>query len=144
MDDYVDTPDLRILHVLTRLCAYHSKLYCYPNYQTIREMIEKFTGRRISARSLARHLGALERDGWIGRQRRHTTDARGELELHSTLYMLTARACKLARATASTVWQWSTAAAKSLMDIALPLVAESLTRESNSNHQQRRKPPPKR
>jgi len=144
MTNYVKTPDLRALHVITRLCAYHSKLYCYPTYETLKELIEKFTGRRVSVRSLARHLGALERDGWLRRQRRHKTGPTGELQLHSTLYMMTKRACSFARATISDVWQWSTGALKSLMDIALPLVAETLDRENKSYDQRPRKRPPKR
>lgn len=144
MSDYVTTPDMRILHVLARECAHVSKLYCYPSGQTIVEWVFKFTGRRMSRRTLWRHLGALQRDGWLGRQRRHKTDLRGELELHSTLYVLTARALRYLRATISDVWKWSTAAAKSLMHIAVTEVAERLARESNSHLQQRQKPPPKR
>jgi len=143
-NDYVAKPDFRILHILTRICARHEKLYCYPSYQTIRELVMKFTGRSISLRSLSRHMGALQRDGWIGRTRRHKTGLMGELELHSTLYMMTKRTVKWARSVASNVWNWSTAAARSLIDIALPLVAENLTRENNSTTPRAARAPPKR
>jgi len=96
-NDYVAKPDFRILHVLTRICARHEKLYCYPSAQTIIELVLKFTGRSISLRSLSRHIGALERDGWLRRTRRHKTGLMGELELHSTLYMMTRRTVKWAR-----------------------------------------------
>lgn len=142
--DYVAKPDFRVLDVLARICTKYGKLYCYPSHRTIAELVFKFTGRSISTRSLCRHLGALERDGWIGRQRRHRTDLSGELELHSTLYLLSKRTVRWCRALASTVWNWSTAAAKSLIDYAVPVLAETLARESNLNHQRRRKPPPKR
>ncbi len=144
MTDYVATPDMRILHVLARLCARYETLYCYPSGQTIVEMVWKFTGRRMSRRTLWRHTGALERDGWIGRQRRHETGERGELVLHSTLYVLTRRALTYLRATISFVWDWSTGAAKSLMNIAVTEVAERLARESYSHYQRPRKRPPKR
>ncbi len=144
MTDYVATPDMRILHVLARLCARHKKLYCYPSGQTIVEMVWKFTGRRMSRRTLWRHTGALERDGWIGRTRRHETGERGELVLHSTLYVLTRRALQMLRATMSDVWRWSTGAARSLIHIAVTEVAERLARENNSHYQRPLKRPPKR
>ena len=144
MDDYVATPDMRILHVLARLCARFEQLYCYPSHQTIRELAFRFTGRSISARSLCRHLGALERDGWITRRRRHERGRDGNLVLHSTLYVLRKRAIKFARATISSVWNWSTGAAKRLMDIAVPFLAETLAQGDQIYTQRRQKPPPKR
>ncbi len=144
-EDYVRTADFRVLDILARLALYKKQLYCYPSLQTIRELVFKFTGRSISERSLCRHLGALERDGWIGRQRRHETNRHtGELVLHSTLYLLTKRTVKWCRSVSSNVWNWSTATAKSLIDMALPVLAETLARENRSNTQRRRKPPPKR
>lgn len=141
--DYVDKPDFRVLDILARLCARFEKLYCYPSHQTLCELVFKFTGRRMSTRTLCRHLGALERDGWLGRQRRHETNMRGALELHSTLYVLTKRSVKWARSVASNVWNWSTGAAKSLLDIALPVVAQTLAREGHSHLRTAAQAPPK-
>jgi hypothetical protein len=136
--DFVQKPDFRILDTLARVCARHDKLYCYPSHETIARLIWEFTGRTISTRSLCRHLGALQRDGWIKRQRRHRTGTDGKLELHSTLYMLTARAVKWCRALGIKLWIFQTAALKSLIDIALPLVAETLAQE---NKLYNKKPP---
>jgi hypothetical protein len=133
-NDYVQKPDFRILDMLARICAKHGKLYCYPSHQTIAELVFKFTGRSISTRSLSRHLGALERDGWLARTRRHTTGKAGELELHSTLYLLTKRTVKFCRSLGIKLWNFSLPAAKSLISIALPLLAENLARESQSNY----------
>jgi len=144
MNDYVATPDMRILHVLARLCARHEKLYCYPSGQTIVELVWKFTGRRMSRRTLWRHTGAMERDGWLGRTRRHETGDQGQLVCHSTLYVLTRRALKYLRATISNVWNWSTGAAKSLIHIAVTEVAERLARESKSHSNRAARAPPKR
>jgi DNA-binding HxlR family transcriptional regulator len=142
MTDYVQKPDFRVLDIIGRLCVKFEKLYCYPNQKTLCELVFKFTGRSISVRSLCRHLGALERDGWIVRQRRHETNTSGELELHSTLYYLTKRAVQWMRSVSSNVWNWSTAAAKSLLHIALPTMAKHLAQEHHSHtHRAARAPP---
>lgn len=142
--DYVDTADFRILLVLARLCTRHEKLYVYPKLQTIRELVFRFTGRSISERSLCRHLGALERDGWLGRQRRHETNRYGGLTLRSTLYMLTRRTVKWMRSLGTNLWAFSRPAAKSLIRVALPILAETLARESYSHPRSAAQAPPKR
>ncbi|SRR6266508_1337552 len=144
MTDYVSKPDLRILDTLTGLCAHQGRLYTKVRYAKIIELVERFTGRRLSARSLSRHLGALTRDGYIRRQRRHDTALNGELILRCTLYMLCRRAVQRARNLTSNVWNWSTGAAKSLMDIALPLLAETLDPSRSTYIQRRNRAPPKR
>jgi hypothetical protein len=143
LNDYVRNPHMVVLDTLSRICAKHDKLYCYPSMHTLSELIHKFTGRSLSTRSLCRHLGALERDGWIGRQRRHKTGPTGELELHSTMYILTARSVKFCRALGTKLWVFSRSAAKSLIDHALPFLAETLARESKSTTHRAAQAPPR-
>ncbi len=144
MDPYVAKPDFRILLVLARLCNYHDKLYCYPNPRTIRDLVFRFTGRVLSNRTLSRHVGALDRDGWIRRQSRHDTGPTGELELHSNLYILTRRTVKWCRSLGTKLWNFSIPAAKSLIDIALPFVAETLAQAHHSTSHRAAHGPPKR
>jgi len=113
-------------------------------YIKIQELLFKFTGRRLSLRSLARHLGALEDQGYIRRQRLHETGYAGELVLRPTLYILCQRSVQRARNLASNVWHWSTAAAKSLMSLPMPILAETLTPGGPIYTKQRRRAPPKR
>jgi hypothetical protein len=111
--------------------------------KTIAYFVFRFTGRTISTRSLCRHLGALERDGWITRQRRHKTGSDGALELHSTLYVMTARTVKFCRSTGIKLWITSVSVAKDLIHIALPAVAETLARDHHSNYRRPPQGPPK-
>ena len=142
--DYVKTPDLRILDVLSGLCGKEKRLWVKVRYVKIQELLFKFTGRRLSTRSLARHIGALEDQGYLRRQRLHETGWAGELVLRATLYVLRQRSVQRARNLASNVWHWSTAAAKSLMDIAMPILAETLAPGGHIYQKQRRRAPPKR
>lgn len=143
--DYVKTPDMRILDVLSGLFGkQEGRLYGKVRYTKIQELVWKFTRRRISVRSLARHLGALERDGYIRRQRLHETGWAGELVLRASLYVLRRRAVQRARNLASNVWNWSTAAAKRLMSIPMPILAETLDPGGPIYTKQRRRAPPKR
>jgi hypothetical protein len=137
--DWVQTFDLRVLHTLCRLCTYNEKLFCFPNHQTIREMVWKFYGRRLSARSMSRHLGALERDGWLRRERRTSKLPSGELDLHSTVYFMTARTVKWAASLGIKLWTKSVKAAKSLIEFAGPLLAEILPRGDQSYFERRAK-----
>jgi len=141
-NDYVRNPAFIILDMLARICARHEKLYCYPSHLTLVELIHKFSGRSMSTRTLCRHLGALERDGWLCRQPRHRQGPTGELELHSTLYMLTRRAVKFCRSLGTKLWTFSLPAAKALIHNALPLLAESLTRDSKSTTNRAAQAPP--
>jgi DNA-binding transcriptional ArsR family regulator len=144
MTDYVAKPDLRILDTLTGLCAHQGRLYTKVSQGKILELCEKFTGRRLSLRTLSRHLGALTEQGYIRRQRRHDTAMDGTLVLRCSLYMLAKRAVQRARKLTSSVWNWSTAAAKSLMDVALPLLAETLDPSGPLNTKRAAHAPPKR
>lgn len=97
MCDYPITPDLRVLAILADLAGRHGKLWCFPNGKTLREMILNRFGRSMSRRTLWRHLGALERDHYIERRRRHRTAPTGGLELHSTIYVLKRRTIRALR-----------------------------------------------
>lgn len=92
MASLLQKPDLRVIQTLTGLAAYHGKTYVMPSQRTIVRLLRQRTGRRMSPRTLNRHLTALERDGWIERVRRHKRGRTGALELHSTLYHLKRRA----------------------------------------------------
>ena len=144
MTDYVAKPDLRILDVLTGLCAHQGRLYTKVHYWKIIELVEKFTGRRLSKRTLSRHLGAFVEQDYIRRQRRHESALNGELILQCSLYALCRRAVQRARNLTSNVWNWSTAAVKSLMDIALPLLAQTLTPSGSIYTKRAARAPPKR
>jgi hypothetical protein len=143
-EDYVKTPDMRIVDVLSGLAGKNNKIWVKVRYAKIQELLFKFTGRRLSVRSLARHLGALERDNYIRRQRLHETGWAGELVLRASLYVLRRRSVQRARNLASNVWKWSTAAAKSLMTLPMPILAETLTPSGHTYQKQRRRAPPKR
>jgi DNA-binding transcriptional ArsR family regulator len=88
MSDYVAKPDFRILNVLAGLAASFERLWCFPNQATIVRLLALHHGITMSRRALNRHLGALERDGYIDRQRRHAKKKTGTLILHSTLYKI--------------------------------------------------------
>lgn len=130
--DYVRCADVRILTVLTSLCKHHGKLYCFPSLRTIKAQLKTFTGREISERSLCRHLGALERDGWIKRQRRHTTAADGSLELHSTLYVLKTRTLHWLKNLWTSLWIKSGQVSNPLTALAVPEMADTLTTDDHS------------
>jgi hypothetical protein len=119
-NDYVRHPDLRILETLCRLASWRCRTWCYPSLKTIGELSLMFTKRFFPERTLCKHLGALVRDGWLRRQRRHTTAKDGSLELHSTLYVMTARAWFWAKGLGLNVQNRYTAARNSLPLIALP------------------------
>ncbi len=142
--DYVATPDMRILDTLTGLCAHQGRLYTKVHYWKILELVERFTGRRLSKRTLARHLGALVEQGYIRRQRRHDSALNGELILRCSLYALCRRAVQRARNLTSNVWNWSTAQAISLISVALPLMAETLDPSGVTYYRRAAQAPPKR
>lgn len=91
-------PDLRVIRVLVGLAEHWQREWCKPRQEKILELLERFTGRRMSRRNLNRHLLALERDGWIERIRRHRRAANGSLELHSTCYRIKRRSRDALRA----------------------------------------------
>lgn len=88
---YVSTADLRVLCVLWGLARKFKKNYVFPSQVTLQRLVASFTGRGMCRRTMNYHLGALERDGYIERQRRHRKLANGELDLHSTMYFLKRR-----------------------------------------------------
>jgi len=92
MTDYVKTPDLRILGVLAGFCGFHGKLWCFPAQRTILATLARRYARTLTRRSLNRHLGALEIQHYIERRRRHRHGPAGRIDMHSTIYVLKARA----------------------------------------------------
>ncbi len=88
----LQTPDLRVMSLLLGLARQKKeRAYVYPSQRWIRTQLAQFHSRTMSARTINYHLGALERQGWFKRQRRHTVGPAG-MEFHSTLYVLTRRA----------------------------------------------------
>ncbi len=87
----VKNPDSRICEVLAGLAAHHRRYWCYPSQTKICELLQRFTGRIMSKRTLNRHLAALERDGQIRRKRRHHHDKHRGMVLRSTLYTIAGR-----------------------------------------------------
>jgi len=141
--DYVQKPDMRILDVLSGLCGLNNKGWVKVRYTKILELLWKFHQRRMSARSLARHLGAFEEQGYIVRQRLHETGWNGELVLRPTLYTFARRAWQRLKNLTRIVHHLSTNTAKLLSGIAVPILAETLTASGYIYNKRRRKPPPK-
>lgn len=88
----VAKPDLRVLDVLWQLAAHHGRQWCYPSQDTITVLLRRFHARRMSRRTVNRHLRALVAQGYIERIRRHIRQRSGELLLRSTVYTLLPRA----------------------------------------------------
>jgi len=126
---YVKTPDFRILWMLSRLCTRYSKIWMHPRQQTLLEMVQRFTGRGMSTRSLSRHVGALVRDGWLLHKLRHRQRADGSLECRASLYVLTKRTLRWLRSLGVTLWENCGLFDKSLSNIGLTILAESTNPE---------------
>jgi hypothetical protein len=94
MSDYVIAPDFRLVNLLFGLAASFGKLWAYPSQDKLRDLLQRFHGRTMSARTVNRHLGGLVRDGWIKRLRRHRRGTDGVMVMHSTLYTFTRRAIR--------------------------------------------------
>jgi len=94
MTDYAASPDFRLVNLLFGLAAHHGKLWCYPSQDKLCDLLRRFHGRRMSRRTVNRHLGGLVRDGWLQRKRRHCRGSDGMMEMHSTLYTFTRRAVR--------------------------------------------------
>ncbi len=94
MTAYVIVPDFRLVNLLFGLATHHGKLWCYPSQRKLCALLAQFHGRRMSRRTVNRHLGGLVRDGWLKRKRRHCKGAGGQMEMHSTLYSFTRRAVR--------------------------------------------------
>jgi hypothetical protein len=91
-NDYVRTPDLRILAVLVGLSAWLERTWCGVSQAKILQLLRDRYGREISRRHLNRHLGALQRDGYIRRIRRHKRAFGGRIDMHATAYAIRHRA----------------------------------------------------
>lgn len=89
---YVINPRMEILGVLIGGAKRHGKEHYFPCGETILKQYHWHTARELCVRALWNHLGALERDGYINRIRRHVRGPDGNLELHSTCYQLKRRA----------------------------------------------------
>jgi hypothetical protein len=89
--DAVRNPDTKICEVLAGLAAYHGRTWCYPSQPKVLELLQRFTGRRMSRRTLTRHVNGLVRDGHLVRVRRRKFDrVRGVIRA-SNLYHLAGR-----------------------------------------------------
>lgn len=89
---YVLNPRLDFISLLVNSARYHGKDYSFMSHEYIRQAYHRTTGHDIGERALNNHLGALERDGYFARVRRHVRGPDGSLILHSTLYRLKRRA----------------------------------------------------
>lgn len=108
----VAKPDLRVLDVLWQLAAHHGRQWCYPSQDTITALLRRFHARRMSRRTLNRHLRALVAGGYVERIRRHIRKSNGELLLRSTVYTLLPRARRAIVRTARAVAQLARGGAK--------------------------------
>jgi hypothetical protein len=80
--------DVRICEVLAGLAAHTFKTWCFPTQEKICELVERFTGRSMSVRTLNRHLNALERDWYLHRTRRIRAEKHKGIVCRSTLYAI--------------------------------------------------------
>jgi hypothetical protein len=100
----VRNPDWRILEVICGLAASFGKSHCYPSQDKLLELIERFTGRVMSRRTLNRHLNALCAGQYLRRIRRHTKDKVHGYLLRSTCYVPMWRYCQRLARNAKTIF----------------------------------------
>jgi hypothetical protein len=128
-DAYVKTPDFRILWMLSRLCTRYGKTWVHPWQKTLLEMVQRFTGRGMSKRTLSRHVGALVRDGWLFHKLRHRQRPDGSLQCRASLYALTKRTMRWLHSLGANLWGdlWGKCGqdAKPLTTLGMTLLAES-------------------
>ena len=93
--DYVRNPDLRILATIAGLAGRYATVWVKPSQRKILELMARRYRRTMTRRTLCRHLGAFELQGYFRRIRRHRRGPTGSLELHSTVYVLKHRALRL-------------------------------------------------
>lgn len=93
--ELVQKPDFSILQQIASLAGHFGKSYCYPSQEEICKRVEAHHGRRISRRTINRHLATLELSGYIQRVRRHCAQPRKGMVFRSTLYMLTKKTHRL-------------------------------------------------
>lgn len=101
----VKHPDPRILGVITGLAAHYGKSHCQPTQATLLRLVEKFTGRTMSRRTLNRHLRTLENEQYIRRIRRHRRDPKRGFVMRSTCYVPMWRTCRRLARDAATISQ---------------------------------------
>ena len=142
MTSLVQKPDLRIVQTLTGLAGHYGKEYVVPSQRTIVRLVKIHTGRSMSLRTLNRHLGALERDGWIQRLRRHKRGRTGKLELHSTLYRLRRRALAWLHGSAVAAAKILRNFAQAVDSYAVTITAQNTNTLFDSSSSGGRKPPP--
>lgn len=87
----VQTADMRIVWALAAIAEKYKRTWAFPTQDKLCSLLFAWYGRKMSRRTINRHLAALEQQGWIRRIRRHRRSADGQLELHSTLYQLSGR-----------------------------------------------------
>lgn len=89
--------DYRIISLLCGLAGVHKKRYVFPSQEWILTKLSKFYARSMSRSTLCRHMAALERDGYLKRTKRHTSDKQGGILFRSTLYQITRKSLRFAR-----------------------------------------------
>ncbi len=99
-NNYSQSPDLMILSALSSIAGRAGKGYAFPSQDTLCNILDKF-GRKMSRRTLNRHLNSLVRAGWIKRTRRHQADPVRGMTFRSTLYTLTRRSLRWLKGLAS-------------------------------------------
>jgi DNA-binding transcriptional ArsR family regulator len=87
-DHCVRKGDTLICDLLAGLAAHYFRSWCFPSQKKICELFERMYHRKMSERTLNRHLNALERDHYIHRTRRIKSDPRKGTVYRSTLYKL--------------------------------------------------------
>lgn len=93
----VQNGDYRIISLLCGLAGVHKKRYVFPSQVWIIAQLSTFYGRLMSRSTLCRHMAALERDGYLRRTKRHTSDKHGGILYRSTLYQITRKSLRFAR-----------------------------------------------
>ncbi len=121
---YVDKADFRILLVVARLCSRFGKTWLTPTQKRICELVEQFTGRKLSPRTLSRHVGAFVRDDWLKHRLRHYRDDHGELVCRPSLYVLTRKTIRWLGSLGATLWKKCGSFGKLLNDMGATLLAE--------------------
>ena len=135
----VKKPDLRILQCLVQIATKYGRLWAYPTQEKLRELLAKYHGLQISARSLNRHLAALQSQGYLDRIRRHTRAQSGMLILKSTVYRLRAATYGMVSAFVNLSRQLSTETVDRFVHHAVPNTAQKAELYFLFNRSRRRK-----
>lgn len=100
--------DLTIVAIMADLATHYKKAYIFTSQDKLVELHARRTRRRMSRRSMNRHLKGLEQQGFFKRIRRHRHDRKHGFTFRSTLYVLTGRAFKffaqVARTARASTW----------------------------------------